>query len=76
MELRCASGILHGILDEGVIEFRCRSNRCGHEPGVVVIHGFDVLTGEIVKTSVFAEPNTGRSKANADRILRSAVRSA
>lgn len=63
MELRCDHGILHGTIGEfGLIEFRCRSKRCGHEPGVIVIHKFNVLTGQMVQTSLFAEPIMERNE--------------
>jgi hypothetical protein len=56
MDLRCPSGILHGIIDveSDVIEFTCKSNRCGHAPGVVVLHTFNIHTGEI-ETTRYAE---------------------
>lgn len=75
MDLRCGNGILHGVLDEGTVEFRCRSAKCGHMAGVIVLHKFNVTTGELVKTSVFAEP-IERSNTNGNRSIRSAVRSA
>jgi hypothetical protein len=58
IELRCDNEIKFGELleDEPVIEVRCRSRRCGHRPGVVVIHGFDVETGKLLGTRRFAEP--------------------
>lgn len=55
MDLRCASK-LHGILyDNGILEIKCRSRFCGHEPGVVVIHKFNVHTGA-VDTVRYKEP--------------------
>lgn len=76
MDLRCDNRILHGVINEdGEIEVRCRSGKCGHRSGVIVIHKFNVVTGELVKTSVFAEP-LERSNANGNRSIRSAVRSA
>lgn len=62
-ELRCGGNILHGlVVDEeepkaqGVIEFRCRSQFCGKRAGVVVLHRFDLSTGECV-THRYLEPN-------------------
>lgn len=55
MDLRCDSRILHGILDDDCIEVKCRSKRCGHETGVVVIHRFNVNTGELELTRRFRE---------------------
>ena len=54
-ELRCP-GTMHGKLDGGFIEVKCRRSRCGYEPGVVVLHRFDVHTGELADTRRFAEP--------------------
>lgn len=57
MDLRCDSKILHGKLDVGeTIEVKCRSNRCGHGPGVVVVHRFSVSTGELQETLRFKQP--------------------
>lgn len=55
-DLRCTNGILFARLGGGVIEVKCRSRRCGYEPGVVVLHRFDVLTGEIMGTEIFKDP--------------------
>jgi hypothetical protein len=47
-ELRCEQGLLHGIvLPDGTLEVKCHSRFCGHMPGVVVLHRFDVHTGEV-----------------------------
>lgn len=48
MELRCANGTLLGELypEQGVLEVACRNRRCGKEPGVLVIHRFNVNTGQ------------------------------
>lgn len=54
MELRCEGNILHGLLvdqddvkPQGTIEFRCRSKFCGKAPHIVVLHRFDLATGEV-----------------------------
>ncbi len=76
MELRCDNGILYGVIaEQDELEVRCRSARCGHEAGVVVLHKFNIRTGKLVKTSVFADPK-GKGETNDTRTLRSAVRSA
>jgi hypothetical protein len=63
-DLRCDHGILFGVLENGVIEFKCRSSRCGSVKGsVVVIHRFSAETGDLIGTQKFKEP--GRSKTNA-----------
>lgn len=58
-ELRCKGNILHGLIvsqyADGVIEVRCRSKFCGKEPGVIVLHRFDLSTGEI-ETRRYSDP--------------------
>ena len=56
MELRCDNGILFGVIVDGVLEVKCRSRRCGHEAGAVVIHRFDLTTGELQGTLKFKDP--------------------
>lgn len=75
MELRCPSK-LHGILLEGgMVEVKCDSKFCGHAPGVVVLHRFDLNTGELVETVNFRNPTPGeRSMHNGTRHERAAVR--
>jgi hypothetical protein len=56
MDLRCPSGILFGITDDGhTLEVKCKSNRCGHQPGVVVLHRFNIVTG-VATTLRFKDP--------------------
>jgi hypothetical protein len=60
IELRCDNGILYGILvEEDVIEIKCRSQRCGASAGTVVLHRFSTVTGELLSTCKFAEPPRG-----------------
>jgi hypothetical protein len=57
-ELRCKGNKLHGLVvtpATGVIEFRCSSRFCGKEPGVVVLHRFDLETGEL-ETRRYSDP--------------------
>lgn len=56
-ELRCDSKILHGKILEGVVEVSCRSARCGKTAGVTVLHRFNLTTGELLDTRVFARPS-------------------
>jgi len=52
MQLRCENGILFGVvLPNGQLEVKCRSRRCGHQAGVVVLHRFDLATGQEVAGS-------------------------
>lgn len=54
-ELRCATK-LHGVLPEPhTLEVSCGSKFCGKAPGVVVIHRFNLLTGEC-STRLFRQP--------------------
>ena len=57
-ELRCDNGILFGVLDGDFLEVKCRSSYCGHGPGAVAIHRFDLATGVLLYTSRFIDPTT------------------
>lgn len=74
MELRCGSKILHGITEGDTIEVTCRSKWCGKAPGVVVLHTFNIHTGELVETRKFAEPR--EEGKNGSRQQGTAVRTA
>jgi len=50
MEIRCDSRRLFAKIEDGVLEVTCRSNRCGYEAGVVVLHRFAMDTGELIDT--------------------------
>lgn len=54
MDLRCGSK-KHAEIDDGVVRVKCSSRFCGARPGVVVIHHFDALTGEPIKTRVYRD---------------------
>lgn len=56
VELRCANGIMFGKLEDGVLEVKCRSAYCGASRGVVVIHQFSTLTGDLLETLRFRDP--------------------
>lgn len=66
-ELRCPNRILFGVLDDRVIEVKCKSNRCGARAGVVILHRFNADTGDFLETKVFRDPTNlkDRSKQNA-----------
>lgn len=56
-ELRCDSQKLHGRILEGkTFEVACRSRWCGWRSGVVVLHRFDLESGELIKTLTFKQP--------------------
>jgi hypothetical protein len=52
MDLRCPHK-LHGVVigdASGVVEIQCRSRWCGSQSGVVVLHRFDLSTGDLMET--------------------------
>lgn len=62
MELRCPN-VLHGIITEqGLLEVDCRSRWCGKEPGNVVLHRFNLETGELVETLKFKAPRSPKDQ--------------
>ena len=57
IELRCdAKKFGELFTEDDVLEVKCNSRFCGAEPGVVVIHGFDMATGKLVGTERFRDP--------------------
>jgi len=56
MELRCDNKKFAELADDGYIEVKCSSRFCGAAPGVVVLHRFDPLTGELITTKRFRDP--------------------
>lgn len=67
VELRCPNGIKFAeLLDTGLVEVKCRSNRCGAGAGVIVLHQFDPLTGELVNTKRFREVAPSRIEGGID----------
>lgn len=62
MEMRCEHK-LHGVvIADGLVEVKCKSALCGAEPGVVVLHRFDAMTGELVETKKFKDTPTIKQK--------------
>jgi hypothetical protein len=57
IDLRC-DGTMHARLDldRGTLEVKCGRRRCGAAPDVVVLHTFNLNTGEMVDTRRFANP--------------------
>jgi hypothetical protein len=67
MEMRCDHK-LHGVVEDGVIEVKCGSSLCGKRPGVVVIHRFNALTGELVGTKLYKDtPIIKKEKVNVSK---------
>lgn len=54
-EIRCPSRIV-GVVRDGRLEVKCSSKHCGAGNGTIVIHYFDLLTGELLETRKFQEP--------------------
>jgi hypothetical protein len=46
--------------EEGILEIKCRKPYCRPAPGVVVLHRFSVLTGELINTKYYQEPEETR----------------
>lgn len=80
MEARCDYGILFfcvvDVDGEHLLEVKCRSSRCGAEPGVVVLHRFTV-NGHLRDTLRFRDPGYRREVSdNGNHTRSAAVRSA
>lgn len=56
LELRCGTTMHGRMLDDYRLEVRCKRRACGRVPGVIVLHVFDIRTGELVDTKKFADP--------------------
>lgn len=55
-DLRCPSR-LHGRgVEPNLIEVKCDSKRCGAGGGTVVLHYFDAVTHDLVRTRKFQSP--------------------
>lgn len=73
MDIRCDNGIKFGEVLADVLEVKCRSARCGHGPGVVVIHRFSLVSGELLKTERFRDISSRKEgQHNDNSSLRSA----
>lgn len=57
IELRCG-GTMHGKLntEQMTIEVKCGRRSCGVRRGVIVLHTFDLHTGQLTATTKFADP--------------------
>lgn len=79
MEARCDFGLLFFCVVEvdgqHLIEVKCRSSRCGVEPGVVVLHRFTV-NGELHSTHRFKDPGVRKENSNDNHSRSVALRSA
>lgn len=55
IEIRCGKK-LHGIIRDGVLEVQCRSRFCKPRPDAVVMHRWDITTGEQLPDELFRDP--------------------
>lgn len=58
--LRCPSKKHAEVISDHVIEVKCSSRFCGAGRGVVVLHRFDLTTGETTTTK-FSDPHRERN---------------
>lgn len=78
MEIRCDHK-KHGELIGHVLEVKCSSSFCAGAPGVVVLHRWDVTTGERLADKRFRDPGADAMKEGRNHGTRhhsAAVRSA
>ena len=71
--LRC-DGTIHGQLTDTGLEVKCKRRRCGYRKGVIVLHTFDLSTGKVVQTKIFAEPKRQKEGQHAADNASAAVR--
>ncbi len=57
IDLRCPGKRQAIRLPNGLIEVKCDSRICGAGAGVVVLHRFDPMTGNLIETKQFKSPN-------------------
>lgn len=62
-ELRCPNRKLFGVLEDGILEVKCNSERCGARAGVVILHRFDVHKGIFLETLAFQNPPTLKDRS-------------
>lgn len=57
-DLRCEGPRLHGVVDwdAKTIEVKCDRRKCGHAPGVVVLHTFCLQFGRLLSTKFYNDP--------------------
>lgn len=58
VDLKCPNRSRHAVLypEEGFIEVKCDRKFCGAGKDRVILHRFDLGTGELIQTLRFAEP--------------------
>lgn len=65
IDLKCPNRSRHAVLDTEaeVVEVKCDRSHCGAGKGKVVLHRFNIHTGELVETLQFADPTHQKGKA-------------
>jgi len=66
--LQCPSR-LHGYVEEGIMQVKCHSKRCGAGKGVVVLHYFNLASGALINTRKFRDPVTNMNNKEGDMPL-------
>jgi len=75
-DLRC-QGKKHGVLiDDETVEIKCNSRWCGAASGIVVLHRFDLRSGELLETLRYADPITEGGESHGTQHHSDPVRSA
>lgn len=67
MDVRCEHKMHGRLTDGGLFEVKCDSGFCGAAPGVVVLHLFSILTGELVETKRFKAAGTHKAPVKRNR---------
>jgi hypothetical protein len=62
LDLRCRGKKQAVRLPNGLIEIKCDSRICGAQQGVVVLHRFDPMTGNLIETKCYKSPNRSAQK--------------
>lgn len=59
MDIRCRNKLHARMVEDGfgVLEVACDSRWCGKNSGIVVLHRFDLKTGELLETLKFKAPH-------------------
>lgn len=66
-ELRCPGKLRGVITDEGFIEVKCHSYKCGASSDVVVLHYFDPTTGDLDHTKKYRDAKILFEKSTNER---------
>lgn len=64
VDLSCPNRSRHAVLypELGVVEVKCDRSHCGSGKGKVVLHRYNIQTGELTETLRFADPTPRREE--------------